>query len=108
MHTASYSPCSNRELCVYANGFLSMPGATEAFVNIFKYDKNATYCKLNKRKLIKKYGLFSLADLKEFIPEDIFHAFQGEYLKVKIAKNELSIQDLQNLMTKYSKYLIKE
>ena len=108
MHTASYSPCSNRELCVYANGFLSMPGATEAFVNIFKYNRNATYCKLNKRKLIKKYGLFNLADLKEFIPEDIFYAFQGEYLKVKIAKNELSIQDLQNLMTKYSKYLIKE
>jgi hypothetical protein len=108
MNTPSYSPCASRELCVYANGLLSMPGATEAFVNIFKYNKNATYKKYNKTKLIKKYGLFKAEDLKEFVSSEIFHTFQGEYLKVKIAKNELSLQDLQDLMKKYSKYLIKE
>lgn len=106
--TDSYSPCAARELCIYANGFLSMPGATSAFVNVFKYNKNAVYKKGNKTKLIKKYGLFKAEDLKEFVSDEIFHAFQGEYLKVKIAKNELSLQDLQDLMKKYSKYLIKE
>lgn len=106
--TASYSPCAVRELCIYANDFLSMPGATSAFVNVFKYTKDAVYKKGNKSRLIKKYGLFKAEDLKEFVSSKIFYAFQGEYLKVKIAKNELSLQDLQDLMEKYSKYLIKE
>lgn len=106
--TETYSPCSARELCIYANGFLSMPGATEPFVNIFKYDNNATYKKHNRNRLIKKIGLFTPEDLGHFVPEDIFHAFQGEYLKIKIAKNKLSLSDLQILMKKYSKYFIKE
>lgn len=104
--TTTHSPCTVRHLCVYANNILTMPGATEAFVNTFKVNKkNFAYDCADVNACLKKYGFFTAEDFAELLPEQIFYAFQGEYLKVKIGKGETSMEEIQKLIERYSQYL---
>ena len=105
--TTTHSPCTIRHLCVYANGLLTMPGATAPFTNTFKINrKTHSYDPNNMIKCLRKYGYFTAIDFAEYLPAEMFYAFQGEFLKVKIEKGETSIEEILALIKRYAQYLI--
>lgn len=105
--TTTHSPCTIRHLCVYANGLLTMPGATAPFTNTFKINrKTHSYDPNDMIKCLRKYGYFTAIDFAEYLPAEMFYAFQGEFLKVKIAKGETSIEEILTLIKRYAQYLI--
>lgn len=105
--TTTHSPCTIRHLCVYANGLLTMPGATAPFTNTFKISrKTHSYDTNDMIKCLRKYGYFTAIDFAEYLPADMFYAFQGEFLKVKIEKGETSIEEILALIKRYAQYLI--
>ena len=105
--TTTHSPCTTRHLCVYANGLLTMPGATAPFTNTFKINrKTHSYDPNDMIKYLRKYGYFTAVDFAEYLPAEIFYAFQGEFLKVKIKKGETSMEEILALIKRYAQYLI--
>ena len=105
--TTTHSPCTIRHLCVYANGLLTMPGATAPFTNTFKINrKTHSYDTNDMFKCLRKYGYFTAIDFAEYLPADMFYAFQGEFLKVKIEKGETSIEEILALINRYAQYLM--
>lgn len=106
-YTTAYSPVTYGHLCYYVNGMLSMPGATEGLINIFEVDSaTMTYDKEAYERDIQSYGLYTYEEFCEIMPvsEEVFNAFNGQYLKVAIGKNLLTENDLITLYARYSKF----
>ncbi|MBQ9734531.1 MAG: hypothetical protein IJV95_01610 [Clostridia bacterium] len=106
-YTTAWSPVTYEHLCVYVNGMLSMPGATEGLINIFEVDSSTM--KINQSQYlidVAAYGLFTYEEFAEIypIPEMIFEAFGGEYLKVSIGKGLINYVDLSELIETYSNF----
>ncbi|MBD5584056.1 MAG: S8 family serine peptidase [Clostridia bacterium] len=107
-YSVAYSPVTYGHLCYYVNGMLSMPGATEGFINIFEVD-----CRTMKiyeeamRADIENYGLFTYEEFADILPisEDIFNAFSGQYLKISIGKGLTDIETIGNLINHYSEFI---
>ncbi len=106
-YTMAWSPVTYGHLCYYVNGMLSMPGATEGFINIF--DVDVIDMKYNAEQMaadIETYGLFSYEEFNAIIPveEEIFNAFNGQYLKVSIGKGLISLQEIHSLLERYAEF----
>lgn len=50
---------------------------------------------------IEQYGLFTYDDFADYIPEEIFEAFGGQYLKVAMGKGLLTWDDIFALVDRY-------
>lgn len=104
-YTSAWSPVTAGHLCYYVNGMLSMPGATTGLINIFTV--NPDTMKIDEVAYladIEKYGLFTYEEFKEivYISEDMFNAFNGQYLKVAIGKGLITIDKLIELIGRYA------
>lgn len=108
-HTNAWSPVTFEHMCYYVNGMLSVPAATEGFTNIFEADENMKYDEEKLQEDIEKYGLFDYEqDFKDLIPQQIFEAFGGKYLKVSLAKGYITFEQIEHLIQRYSKYFEME
>ncbi len=106
-YTAAYSPVTYSHLCYYVNGMLSMPGGIDGLFNIFEADgETMKYDESKMQADIEKYGLFTYEEFVELVPvtEEVFNAFNGEYLKVAIGKGLISVSDLNALATRYARF----
>ena len=84
-----------------------MPGATAPFTNTFKINrKTHSYDPNDMIKCLRKYGYFTAIDFAEYLPAEMFYAFQGEFLKVKIEKGETSMEEILALIKRYAQYLM--
>ena len=107
-YTASYSPVTYGHLCYYVNGMLSMPGGIEGMFNIFEADaETMRYDEEKMQAEIEKYGLFTYEEFAELVPvtQEVFEAFNGEYLKVAIGKGLIDCETLNRLSERYAEYL---
>lgn len=105
--TECYSPCTIRHLCLYVNGILTIPGNTHPFVNIFKINKKTyAYDTNDMIRHLRRYGYFTASDFAEYLSTEMFYAFQGEFLKVKIEKGETSMEEILTLIKRYAQYLM--
>lgn len=107
-YTTAWSPVTYGHLCYYVNGMLSMPGATEGLINIFEVDpETMRYDENAMNQDIAEYGLFTYEEFNALIPvsEEVFNAFNGQYLKVAIGKGLITIEELESLIERYSKFL---
>ncbi len=105
--TSAWSPVTYGHLCYYVNGMLSIPGAIIGLINIFDVDPQTM--KIDEEaylKDIENYGLFTYEEFAEicYVPENIFEACSGQYLKIAIGKGLITIEEIQNLITRYSKF----
>ena len=89
---------------------LSMPGNTEAFVNIFTVEN----MKVNAEAMaadIAEYGLYTYeefcAEVVE-VPVEVFEAFNGQYLKVSMAKGLTTKGEIKSLFDRYNSFLVEE
>lgn len=105
--TTAWSPVTYGHLCLYVNGMLSMPGGIEGLVNTFEVDGNTM--RINQAQYladITTYGLFTYEEFAEIcpVPENIFNAVQGQYLKVAIGKGYIDYETLGVLIETYSEF----
>ena len=103
--TTAWSPVTYGYLCYYVNGMLSMPGATEGFINIFDVDTTLMqYDTAQMEADIQTYGLYTYEEFNAVIPlpELVFDAFCGQYLKVSVGKGLITLQEIAALLERYS------
>ena len=100
-YTRVYGPMTANHLNLFAEGLLNIAGDNDPFINIFEYDENMKYDEELKQADIEKYGLFTYEDFKDYITEDIFNAYNGQYLKVAIGKGYTTFERVLELIEKY-------
>ena len=106
--TTAWSPVTVGHLCYFVNGMLSMPGGVGGLFNIFEVDaETMTYDYEQLAKDIETYGLFTYEELNAICPlsEEMFNAAGGAYLKISIGKGNLTIDELINMINRYSKFI---
>lgn len=107
-YSVAYSPVTYSYLCYYVNGMLSMPGATQGLINIFEVDaETMKYDEAQMQADIAQYGLFTYEEFAELFPvsEEVFEAFNGQYLKVAMGKGLIDAEGLQTLIERYAEFL---
>ena len=106
--TSAWSPVTVGHLCYFVNGMLSMPGGVGGLFNIFDVDSETmTYDYEAMANDIEKYGLFTYEELNEICPlsEEMFVAAGGAYLKISIAKGNMTVEDLIYMINRYNIYI---
>ena len=56
---------------------------------------------------IEKYGLFTYEEFAEIYPinEEIFEAFNGQYLKISVGKGLITMEEIGELINHYAEFL---
>ncbi len=105
--TTAWSPVTAGHLCYFVNGMLSMPGGVGGLFNIFETNPaTMTYDQAMMMEDIQKYGLFTYEELNSIVelPENMFEAAGGAYLKVSIGKGNLTMNELIYMIERYKPY----
>lgn len=107
-YTTAWSPVTYGHLCYYVNGMLSMPGATEGLINIFEVDPETMTIDPEQYSAdIAEYGLYTYDEFVEEVfelPEVMFEAFNGQYMKVAIGKGLITVERLGELFARYGEF----
>lgn len=107
-YTTAWSPVTYGHYCYYVNGMLSMPGGIEGMFNIFEVDaETMKYDEAQMQADIAQYGLFTYEEFAELFPisQEVFEAFNGQYLKVAMGKGLIDAEGLQTLIERYAEFL---
>ena len=107
-YTTAWSPVTYGHYCYYVNGMLSMPGGIEGMFNIFEVDaETMKYDEAQMQADIAQYGLFTYEEFAELFPvlEEVFEAFNGQYLKVAMGKGLIDAEGSQTLIERYREFL---
>lgn len=105
--TVAYSPVTYGHLCYYVNGMLSMPGATTGLINVFDVDPDTMrYDTAAFAADVAEYGLFTYEEFSLLcpVPEIIFNAFIGQYLKIALGKGLITEENLASLIDRYAAF----
>ncbi|MBE6650406.1 MAG: hypothetical protein E7613_03745 [Ruminococcaceae bacterium] len=104
----AYSPVTAGHLCYFVNGMLSMPGGVGGLFNIFEVDpETMTYDLEAMERDIAEYGLFTYEEMAELVPElpeSMFDAAGGKYLKISIGKGNMTVEELEGMIIRYTKF----
>lgn len=100
-YTRVFGPITYQHLNCFADGFLNIPGDNDPFVNIFELDTTLKYDEELMKNDIATYGLFTYDDFKDYISEDIYNAYCGQYLKVAIGKGYTTFERIIELIEFY-------
>ena len=82
-----------------------MPGGIEGLFNIFEVDNdNMKYNANLMAGDIERYGTFTYEEFNAIVPvpEVMFNAVNGQYLKVALGKGLITIEKIRNLIDRYS------
>lgn len=100
-----YSPVSVYHLNVITNGLLSITGEIEGWFNYFDYDASLKYDSNKREEDIKKYGLYTYDDFKDYIRKEIFDLLPIPYLKVSVGKGLTTKEKIIGVMKKYLSFM---
>ena len=106
-YTTPYSPVTYGHLCYFVDGMLSMPGGIDGLFNIFDVDaETMRYDEASMQLDIETYGLFTYEEFIEYldVSEEVFEAFNGQYLKVAIGKGLTDMDKLASLVERYQEF----
>lgn len=103
-YTEVYSPVTAVTLNYFTNGMLSMPGGIEGIFNIFEYDADLRYDQEKMEADIATYGLLDYSYFEDYLPYDVYIAFNGKYLGIAMGKGILTEEMLMSYVERYSKY----
>ena len=103
--TMAHSPITYSHLCYYVNGMLSVPGGIDGLFNIFEVDgETMMYDAEAMAADIEQYGLYTYEELNSLVPvpEVMFNAVNGQYLKVAVGKGIITIEQIGKLVERYA------
>ena len=72
-------------LSCITNGLLSIPSAAGTY-NYFAYGKDLKYDEEDVNRSIEKYGLYTYDEWAEYIPFEVFEAYNFKYFKIAVGK----------------------
>ncbi|MBQ6043758.1 MAG: InlB B-repeat-containing protein [Clostridia bacterium] len=100
--TTAYDTNTYGHLCFYTNDMLSVSGGIWGLFNIFEVDVGTmTYDAEAMQNDIETYGLLTLEDFGGMITEDMFNAFNGQYLGIAVGKGQLTWEYIAYLAERY-------
>jgi len=102
-YTGVYGPTTYGNLNCFAEGLLNIPADNDPFINTFVMNSNLKYDEDLMAKDIETYGLYTYEDFRPYISEDIFNAYNGQYIKVAVGKGYTTFDRVLELIDKYLK-----
>ena len=103
--TTAYSPVTYGHLCYFVDGMLSVPGGIDGLFNIFEVDGETMMYDADAMAAdIEQYGLYTYEELNALVPvpEVMFDAVNGQYLKVAVGKGIITIEQIGELVERYA------
>ena len=103
--TVAYSPVTYGHLCYYVNGMLSVPGGIDGLFNIFEVDaETMTYDAEGMAAGHRRVRAVHYEELNALVPvpEIMFDAVNGQYLKVAVGKGMITLEQIGELVDRYS------
>ena len=89
----------------------AMPGGIDGLFNIFEVDKETMMYDAEAMAAdIAQYGLYTYEEFNALynVPEVMFDACGGQYLKVALGKGLITEEGLQNLIDRYSVFFAEQ
>ena len=102
-YTGVYGPTTYGNLNCFAEGLLNIPADNDPFINTFVMNSNLKYDEDLMAKDIETYGLYTYEDFRPYISEDIYNAYNGQYIKVAVGKGYTTFDRVLELIDKYLK-----
>lgn len=100
-YVGCYSPVTAFHFNLIVDGFISMPGGMLGLFNIFEYNDDLSYNIDKMNEDIKKYGLYTYEDFKDYVPYEVYLACGGPYLKVSVEKGYITFEEILGYIEKY-------
>lgn len=107
-YTNTFSPMSDKFLCIFVDGMLSVSAETQGLVNYFdvmpgtlKYDES------KMQQDILKYGLLDYETyFKDLVSKEIYESVNAQYLAIAMAKGLITKQQIIDLINAYAQYFV--
>lgn len=107
-YTNTFSPMSDKFLCIFVDGMLSVSAETQGLVNYFdvmpgtlKYDQS------KMQQDILKYGLLDYETyFKDLVSKEIYESVNAQYLAIAMAKGLITKQQIIDLIDAYAQYFV--
>lgn len=100
-YVGCYSPVTAVHLNYIVDGMLSMPGGIDGIFNIFEYGEGLKYDESLMQQDIEKYGLMEYEALADYVPYEMFYAFNAKYFNVAIGKGLITFDEIISYVEKY-------
>lgn len=100
------SPVTAQFFDIISDNMLSMAGGLKGLFNIFEYNPSTLQFDQKKKQAdIKKYGLLSYSDFKDFFPKQIYDLLPCQYLGISIEKGLLTWEVFKGYVKKWGDQL---
>lgn len=100
-YTESYTIVSAGHYNFIAENMFSLTNAFHPFVGGLAFGADWTYDEEMLRQDVETYGLYTYDDFRDYITEEQFVAFSGEFLKVSVEKGYLTFESILRLIEEY-------
>lgn len=100
-YVGCYSPVTAVHLNYIVDGLLSMPGGIEGIFNIFEYGEGLKFDEELMKEDIEKYGIMEYEVLAEYVPYEMYYAFNAKYFNVAIGKGLITFDEILYYAEKY-------
>lgn len=100
-YVGCYSPVTAVHLNYIVDGLLSMPGGIEGIFNIFEYGEGLKFDEELMKEDIEKYGIMEYEVLAEYVPYEMYYAFNAKYFNVAIGKGLITFDEILHYAEKY-------
>ncbi|MBR6688385.1 MAG: InlB B-repeat-containing protein, partial [Clostridia bacterium] len=100
-YTGVYGPTTYGNLNCFAEGLLNIPSDNDPFINIFIMNTDLKYDEELMAQDIATYGLYTYEDFRPYISEDIYNAYNGQYIKVAVGKGYTTFERVLELIDLY-------
>ena len=99
--TKIYSPITENHLNIVAEDLLtvtSMMGYGDAVMNIFDYEPDMSYDKIQMAADIDKYGVYSYEDFADMLPQEVYAKVPLKVMKVAVGKGLISYEEVKQII----------
>ncbi|MBR2444038.1 MAG: InlB B-repeat-containing protein [Clostridia bacterium] len=99
--TARYAVITAKEINHYTGGLLTMCDEIDGLYNVFELNQDMAYDMDKLQSDIATYGLASYDEWSEYLTEEEFYAFNGQYINVAIGKGLTTREYVINHLINY-------
>ena len=102
-----YSPVSEYNIDLVADGILTIPDDIEGMYDIFSFDSSLTINIDEFMNDVAQYGVFEYEEVKDIVPEYLFDVVNFKYFKTFILKGVLTIDQVNHWIEAYLPCIIE-
>lgn len=97
-YTTCYGLVTASTLTIIGNGVLNCVSQVCYILNIADINENMKYDPVDLENGLALYGEAKYTDFPDFVPENMFHAFNGRYLYVALGRQNITMEGLYDLI----------